>query len=535
VRPRRKKGACAASVLSVALLTTVLGQAPRAEATPKVSCSGKRATIVGTQRADVLRGTPKADVMVGKGGNDRILGRGGGDRICGGAGDDKLYGHGGGDTLIGGAGADECFQAVGEGTKHSCEGPLYSLAVSKSGDGGGTVSSASAGITCGSVCSEKYFEGTEVSLSATPSAGSTFAEACTVSMKGDRSVTASFGLEEALPIDLPPPPIPPPVEHIVLTVSRAGTGSGVITSSPAGVSCGSVCGPGFEPGTTVVLTAVPDTGSAFSAWTGCDSFAANVCTVIMSSAKTVTASFSLLAYEVSLGLTGSGDGWVTSLPSGINCGIDCVATYDFGTVLVLTATADGGSAFNGWSGGGCAGIGNCIVTVSGAASITATFIRPFNLTVNRTGGGGGTVGSSPGGINCPSDCVEGFDTGTVVTLTATPGEDSVFSGWSGAGCSGMGTCVVTMSAARSVTATFTRTFRLTVASTGPGTVTSAPAGINCPGDCSEAYGEDSIVILTATPGLLHLFAGWGGACSGVLIPICTVTLSSAASVTATFV
>jgi Ca2+-binding RTX toxin-like protein len=53
-------------------------------------CFGRRATIVGTQRADVLRGTARADVIVALGGNDRITGLGRGDRICAGAGNDVI-------------------------------------------------------------------------------------------------------------------------------------------------------------------------------------------------------------------------------------------------------------------------------------------------------------------------------------------------------------------------------------------------------------------------------------------------------------
>ena len=82
---------------------------------------------------------------------------------------------------------------------------------------------------------------------------------------------------------------------------------------------------------------------------------------------------------------------------------------------------------------------------------------PFTLTVATAGSGGGTVTSSPAGISCASDCTESYTIGTVVTLTATPAAGSVFSGWSGGGCSGTGTCVVTMSAAATVTATFSST------------------------------------------------------------------------------
>lgn len=80
----------------------------------------------------------------------------------------------------------------------------------------------------------------------------------------------------------------------------------------------------------------------------------------------------------------------------------------------------------------------------------------FNLTVSRNGTGSGTVTSSPAGINCGSTCSANYATNTIVTLTATPAGGSTFAGWSG-NCSGTGTCQVTMSAARSVTATFNTT------------------------------------------------------------------------------
>ena len=99
--------------------------------------------------------------------------------------------------------------------------------------------------------------------------------------------------------------------------------------------------------------------------------------------------------------------------------------------------------------------------------------------------GSGTVTSSPAGINCPSTCSAGFVQGTQVTLTATPADGWGFSGWGGA-CSGVGNCVVTMSAAQSVTATFAQTqYTLNVSVAGNGTVTSSPSGVSCPSLCTN--------------------------------------------------
>ena len=76
-----------------------------------------------------------------------------------------------------------------------------------------------------------------------------------------------------------------------LSVVRAGTGSGTVTSAPSGITCGSSCSARFASGATVGLTAVPDTNSTFGSWSGCDSAAGTQCTVAVTATKTVTATF----------------------------------------------------------------------------------------------------------------------------------------------------------------------------------------------------------------------------------------------------
>ena len=92
-----------------------------------------------------------------------------------------------------------------------------------------------------------------------------------------------------------------------------------------------------------------------------------------------------------------------------------------------------------------------------ARSVTATFNTSgggsFTLTVAKAGTGSGLVTSSPAGINCGADCTESYVSGASVTLTARAARGSTFAGWSGA-CIGSGSCVVSMTLARSVTATF---------------------------------------------------------------------------------
>jgi uncharacterized repeat protein (TIGR03803 family) len=156
---------------------------------------------------------------------------------------------------------------------------------------------------------------------------------------------------------------------------------------------------------------------------------------------------------LTVSLAGTGSGSVTSSPAGITCPSTCSAAFSNGTVVTLTATAAAGSTFAGWS-GACSGTGTCAVTISAAKAVTATFkVTTYTLSVTEAGTGSGTVKSSPSGITCPSTCSANFNSGTVVTLTATTAEGSTFASWSGA-CTGTGICSVTMSAAKAVTATF---------------------------------------------------------------------------------
>jgi serine protease AprX len=76
----------------------------------------------------------------------------------------------------------------------------------------------------------------------------------------------------------------------------------------------------------------------------------------------------------------------------------------------------------------------------------------FTLGVNLQGDGSGSVSSAPDGISCPVGCSHRFGSSVKVTLSAKPGEYSIFSGWSGA-CTG-NLCEVTMEMDREVTALF---------------------------------------------------------------------------------
>lgn len=271
-------------------------------------------------------------------------------------------------------------------------------------------------------------------------------------------------------------------DEATLTGSLTGPGSGFVTSDDGNLSCtraANVNTPSpcsfeyswsiFFPGPTPTLTATPAAGSAFTGWSvnpataivaGCGTGAQCEVNVDLTGTTTITVTANFILQPNTFPLTvlkaGVGAGTVTSNPAGIDCGLDCGESYVQATAVTLTATPNAGSTFGGWSGGGCAGTGTCVVTMNAAQTVTATFNAqtfPLTVTVNGPSNSGG-VSSNPAGIACPGTCTFSYVSGTNVTLTAQAAGGFSFQGWSGAGCSGTATCIVPMTQAQSVTATF---------------------------------------------------------------------------------
>jgi uncharacterized repeat protein (TIGR03803 family) len=245
-----------------------------------------------------------------------------------------------------------------------------------------------------------------------------------------------------------------------LTVTPAGTGTGTVTSTPTGISCGATCSEVFLPTATVTLTAAAAVSSTFTGWSGTGITCAGTgpCSVPMTQEQTVTATFTLKTFALTVQRGGTGTGSVSSTPSGITCGADCSEPFSYNTLVTLTATATSPSVFTGWSGGGCSGTGTCKVTMIDLQTVTATFSPPtVPLTVAVGGSSGGTVTSAAPAITCTATCPVDVTSGTKVTLAAAAGTGGAFKGWTGA-CTGTLSCVVTMDAPKAVTAVFSKTF-----------------------------------------------------------------------------
>ena len=418
------------------------------------------------------------------------------------------------------------------------------LDVEKEGTGTGIVTGAPAGIdkaiNCGTAClsdSAAFNLETAVTLTAAPDAGHVFDHwsgggcpstgPCIVTMGAPQRIKARF-----LPLRR-------------LSVTKTGTGRGNVTGAPDGVASAINCGTGcasdsadFSEGTPVTLTAIPDSGYAFTGWSGevppeCTG-AITACVLTMDAVKSVTATFATYRM-LSVTKAGTGTGTVTGTPAGISSEIDCgtgcasdSANYSTNTVVTLTAAADAGHTFSGWS-GACSGTAPCVVTMSAARSVTATFARETH-TLTATAGANGTItpagatAVNPGasqsyaiaanvGYHIVDVTVDGASVGAVTSYTFTA-----------------------VTANHTIAATFSiNTYSLGVSrnGTGTGSVTSSPAGISCGADCTETYNHGTVVTLTAVADASSSWTGWSGACSGTALT-CMLTMDGAKSVTATF-
>jgi hypothetical protein len=134
----------------------------------------------------------------------------------------------------------------------------------------------------------------------------------------------------------------------LLTITKQGTGTGIVTSDDEGIYCGTDCTDAYPPGAEVVaLIADPDANSEFNGWSGDPDCSNGV--VTMSSSKTCTATFNLIPRALTI-TKAAGLGTVTSSPGGIDCGFDCGESYPHGTAVSLSAVPGMGWMTGGWSG-----------------------------------------------------------------------------------------------------------------------------------------------------------------------------------------
>lgn len=264
---------------------------------------------------------------------------------------------------------------------------------------------------------------------------------------------------------------------VVFTVAVFGTGStdgvglifrgaGRVVSSPEGIDCiddySATCTAVFPVGTNVTLTATPDAKSAFVSWdeAGVKTNALTR-TFVMTGNSLVQAFFAPNAtrLKVSYGSV-YGIGTIVSTPPGINCPLSypCEADFPLGTTVILKATPDAGSYISGWGGTGVVGVAQTLaVEMTQPRDVSAVFVLgPKLVSISKAGTGDGTVTSTDGAIGCGTVCGASVSFVSGIQLNARAAQGSVFAGWSGADCSGTGSCTVSPFRDVVVTAIFNR-------------------------------------------------------------------------------
>jgi hypothetical protein len=340
-----------------------------------------------------------------------------------------------------------------------------------------------------------------------------------------------------------------------LTVAKAGAGTGTVTSEPAGIDCGGDCSESYAFGTDVHLTAAADPGDYFVGWSGDCTGSSATCDLTMNGAKSVTATFSNVAPPPAPSDVAASDGtfsdkvrvtWneatgatsydvfrnTTSSQPGAAFATGVASPYDDSSAVAGTTYyywVDACNAGGCTSGGPDSGYRLAPPAVPGSvAASDGTFTDKVQVTWDAAAGATSydlyrdTTSSQPGaafatGVASPSD-----DTSAVAGTT--------YYYWVNA-CNAAGCTTGGPDTGVRAIAAFTLTVTELLGS-GTGTVTSDPAGIDCPGTCDFPFAPATSVSLSAEAAVDSLFGGWSGDCSGT--GTCELTMDAEHSVSATF-
>lgn len=162
-----------------------------------------------------------------------------------------------------------------------------------------------------------------------------------------------------------------------LRVKKRGHGSGGVASDFEGIDCGVACSALYAPGTIVTLKAKPDFGFVFDRWGGVCRGKKPECHVTMRKRALVAKARFIPSPQVRLKVrieAENGNGRVTSLPSGIDCGTACRSVYVKSSQVTLTAQPDANSVFAGWGGACKSQTGNqCLLTLKHDRKAIARF------------------------------------------------------------------------------------------------------------------------------------------------------------------
>ncbi|GBU23047.1 hypothetical protein R80B4_02961 [Fibrobacteres bacterium R8-0-B4] len=340
------------------------------------------------------------------------------------------------DSFVGGGGSDTpSVDPPGGGTPET----FYTLNVSASPTAGGRISI--------NPDQTSYRPNAEVTATAQPNAGYEFlgwsgaststGETITVIMIKDISLTANFQkIDDGEDT------------YYALTVAAVPETCGSVNLDPKKESYG--------VGEHVTATAEPEDGCKFTGWLGASESTDQTVTIIMNADKALIAAFEKISgggdpvattYQLTVVASPANGGKVTRNPE--------IDAYDAGTQVTVTATAEPGFVFTGWTEASSAKTSPVTITMDGNKVLIANFEKQidvpvsYTLTVNASPAEGGTVSRSPSS--------NAYKTGEPVTVTATAASGYTFSGWSGASTSTNATITVTMNGNITLVANFTST------------------------------------------------------------------------------
>ena len=270
-----------------------------------------------------------------------------------------------------------------------------------------------------------YNSGTNIQLTATPNTGYTFtswsgdtsstSNPIIITINKDKIITANF---TAIPIT-----------SFTLNIT---SNNGLVLKTPALDA--------YNSGTSVELTATPNAGYTFSAWSGDAAGATNPLVVSMTANKNIVAVFTAIPIPTFTLNTSATNGTITKTPN--------QTSYNSGTSVQLTATPNAGYTFSAWSGDAAGATNPLVVSMTANKNIVAVFtaipIPTFTLNTSATNG---TITKTPNQTS--------YNSGTSVQLTATPNAGYTFSAWSGDAAGATNPLLVSMTANKNIVAVFT--------------------------------------------------------------------------------
>jgi uncharacterized repeat protein (TIGR02543 family) len=360
------------------------------------------------------------------------------------------------------------------------------------------------------------------------------------------------------------------INTYTLNVNVGSGGSSVDISPPSGP---------YTHGTSVTLTPHENTGYHFNNWSGSLNGSANPATITMDGNKNITANFAINTYTITVTQTANGtispnnptvnyganqafsitpstgyhvtgvtvDGGsagavtsytftnvtathtitatyaintyaLTTISSPIAGGtISGAGTYNYGQTPTVSASANAGYIFTGWSGDLTGNTNPTTILMNGTKTVTANFAQIYTLTTHIGTGGSSITLNPPGGT---------YTSGTSVTVTANPSSGYMFGSWTDDLTGTSNPTTITMNSNKNITANFIRTYTLTTTSNplGAGTFTLNPPG--------GTYGEGTDVVVTESPTSGHQFLNWSGGLG--TNPQITVHMDANKTVTANF-